>query len=302
MRIPEAVPPVGFSKPSKIDNARCYVRVNGGFGNQLFQYAFARHLCAAHGLQVDLDVSAYYSAEHLRVEHQRLYLDRLNLPIDFVRLPYWRYEIARRLNSLPGGVSRALTGLEFRKEGRQPDPAARSEWNGIVMNGTWQRPDWFHGSSNTICSELRDGLDIPEGPTFAENVISLHVRRGDYLNVGYMALLNYEVLLENARQFFKFRLSASFTFLVFSDDPDWCQEALAGPDVDVFRGDSLLEDFRAMARCQHHVIANSSFSWWAAYLNPKPDKIVCAPARWHSSGGSKQIGILPPDWHVLADT
>lgn len=280
----------------------CFIRVNGGFGNQLFQYAFARHLALAHGIDVVLDVSAYYDKNHVSKAHHRLYLDRLGLPIEFARLPAWRYEMARKLHDFPGALQRALTGLEFRKERNQPSRTEAAAWAGIVVNGAWQSELHFAKSSATICDELRRGIGAIELQREANNTISFHVRRGDYLSVGYMATIDYVRLLEAARNHFSSHASGPWRFLVFSDDSEWCRAMLPGDDVEIQTGGSMLDDFRAIANCGHHVIANSTFSWWAAYLNPEPDKIVCAPARWMADRSAQDIGILPPGWVELDDT
>lgn len=279
----------------------CFIRVNGGFGNQLFQYAVARHLGLAHGIPVVLDVSAYQSRKHKRTAHHRLYLDQLNLPIQFVSLPAWRYEAARKLHKFPGAIQRTLTGLEFRKERDQPGLDDPASWPGIVVNGAWQGEAHFAGSAPTISDELRRGIGRINGPLRDNGTISFHVRRGDYLAVDYMAKIDYPRLLDAARGYFQARSNGPWRFRVFSDDPDWCRTALPGDDVEVQPGGSMLDDFRAIANCAHHVIANSTFSWWAAYLNPSSDKIVCAPSRWMADRSARQIGILPAGWVELDD-
>ena len=117
----------------------------------------------------------------------------------------------------------------------------------------------------------------------------------------YMAKIDYPRLLESAREHFYACGSGPWRFQVFSDDPDWCRTALLGDDIEIQSGGSMLDDFRSIISCDHHVIANSTFSWWAAYLNPKPDKIVCAPSRWMADRTAHQIRILPEKWIELDD-
>lgn len=278
----------------------CFIRVSGGFGNQLFQYAFARNLKLSHGITAALDCSAYACPKHSQVAHQRLSLEAMDLPITFARLPARRYEVARRLHKWPGGFQRALTGLEFRKEINQPRLDRPEHWRGIVVNGSWQSDRWFKPSAPAILQDLRRGLAL-DNLTPRPGMISFHVRRGDYLKVGYMALLDYRALLDEARRHFRHVGDGDWTFLIFSDDPGWCREVLNGEDIVIRDRGDMLDDFRDMISCQHNVIANSSFSWWAAYLNANPYKVVCLPKRWRRSETSVEAGLVPAGWHVLDD-
>lgn len=284
------------------DEPACYIHVNGGFGNQLFQYAFARRLHLELGTNVKLDVCAYTQSSHLRKAHQRLVLDQLELPIEIVSLPLWSYELARKLHKCPGAMQRLLTGLEFRKENQPPDWATPASYDQVVINGGWQQLGCFAGSADQISAELREGLGVKQGVQQQSDTVSFHVRRGDYLDVDYMARLDYRSLLRNARAHFKSIGNRNWRFKVFSDDLQWCRKELEGDDLVFPTGVSMLEDFRDMISCEHNIISNSTFSWWAAYLNPNPEKIVCAPSRWMAGRGSRELGLLPDNWIELGDT
>jgi hypothetical protein len=92
-------------------------------------------------------------------------------------------------------------------------------------------------------------------------------------------------------------------FFVFSDEPKWVTEILVlhCPDlvlVEHNRGENSFNDMRLMSLCRHHIIANSSFSWWGAWLNPNPDKIVIAPSQWFVNGTDTR-DLVPPGWEWL---
>ena len=94
------------------------------------------------------------------------------------------------------------------------------------------------------------------------------------------------------------------SFFIFSDDIEWVKENLKCPQPAIYVSDYALEpheDLTLMSRCHHHIIANSSFSWWGAWLNPKEDKIVIAPPRWTNAVPSKHPNILPSSWIKLTD-
>lgn len=165
-----------------------------------------------------------------------------------------------------------------------------------------------HRIPDAIEPELRKHLtlcDVPTGQNLAvlrqiedtQSPVSLHVRRGDYTRVrgGKDALpLTYQ---RNAIHAIQQRVTNP-TFFVFSDDIAYCRQHLPRHAKVVFvdHNDVLNchEDLRLMAACRHNIIANSSFSWWGAWLNPNPDKIVCAPSIWRDEAISNQI--LPPNW------
>ena len=177
------------------------------------------------------------------------------------------------------------------------------------LNGYFQSERYFQGEAELIRRDFtfrnppagknREALrDIAS----AANAISVHVRRGDYVTNektnafhGVTPLSYYEracrIVLERSPQ--------APSFWVFSDDPDWCRSELALPGptsyVDWNSGPFAYEDMRLMSACRHHVIANSSFSWWGAWLNRNDDKVVVAPRQWFSAMEADDTRI-PHGW------
>jgi hypothetical protein len=132
--------------------------------------------------------------------------------------------------------------------------------------------------------------------------VSLHVRRGDYTlaaegNIA-LPLDYYHRAIDLIRQHFEDPI-----FFIFSDDIDFARQNLPTGMRQVFvEGNadfSSHEDLRLMAACQHNIIANSSFSWWGAWLNASPEKVVVAPRHWHLSRESTYVNLLPPAWHAI---
>jgi len=121
--------------------------------------------------------------------------------------------------------------------------------------------------------------------------VAIHIRRGDYVdNPFYVDLTKTDYYKDAIKQF------PDHKFLVFSDDINWCKGYLCNDRVDYSEGKSEYEDFNLMTRCKHQIIANSSFSWWAAYLNPNPNKKVIAPSvkNWHPDGVERTV--CPQEW------
>ena len=137
-----------------------------------------------------------------------------------------------------------------------------------------------------------------------QNAVSVHVRRGDYVKVASnlkhhgVCSVNY---YQNALSIIKEKVDQP-TFYFFSDDMEWVKSNLKVEAKVLYinhnTGDQSFEDIRLMSHCKHHIIANSSFSWWGAWLNPNKEKIVIAPKPWfeESRMENKTIEIIPENW------
>jgi hypothetical protein len=136
----------------------------------------------------------------------------------------------------------------------------------------------------------------------SQNSVCLHVRHGDYItdprvNVvhGIVGLDYYQRAMENLRR----RLSSP-SFYIFSDDPDWARDQLRPPGLTTCVAHNLgkcdHEDLRLMRACRHFIIANSSFSWWGAWLSTSPQKVVIAPEKWLRASYYSPTDIVPESW------
>lgn len=138
------------------------------------------------------------------------------------------------------------------------------------------------------------------------SAVSLHVRRGDYVSLsgankwhGVCSIGYYEAAIDQMIQ-----SVTSPIFFIFSDDITWCRENIILPEwVRVYyidhNGSRWHEDMRLMYSCHHHIIANSSFSWWWAYLWKNPNKIIVAPQKWLETDTSSTQNLIPPSWILL---
>lgn len=179
----------------------------------------------------------------------------------------------------------------------------------LYLAGYWQ----VHQYADAVAPQLRKELQLRQSAQgnnrrlldridAAPISISLHVRRGDYT---LAAQGNIALPLDYYRRAIDFmrRRWADPLFFVFSDDIAFARENLPPAIRTVFvEGNddfSSYEDLRLMAACQHHIIANSSFSWWGAWLNPNPAKVVVAPRHWHLSPESVYPDLLPEAWHAI---
>jgi hypothetical protein len=136
----------------------------------------------------------------------------------------------------------------------------------------------------------------------AVNAVSLHVRRGDYVADARINQIYGTCDLDYYQRCCALvggRVPNPHFFL-FSDDPGWVHDHLKLDFpltvIDHNGPDDGWQDMFLMSRCRHHIVANSGFSWWGAWLNSRPDKIVCAPANWYQSGKYDESTLVPSDW------
>lgn len=158
-------------------------------------------------------------------------------------------------------------------------------WPKMRLHGYFQNELYF----KDYRKEILEAFQIPWSPM--QNVVGVHVRRGDYLqHPTKHPVVTKDYLLDACLHFVGYR------YLFFSDDIQWCKEAFPGHEYS--EGKSALEDMSLMSSCEHQVIANSTFSWWAAWLNQNPDKVVIRPKIWFGPGNSglDSSQICPSSW------
>jgi hypothetical protein len=277
------------------------VRIHGGLGNQLFQYAIGRRLAIATGQSLRLE-TGQRNTNHLT----KFDLDRYNIVAT----------IAPRLESAllwrpPARLAQALRAHRFARRhrlfiqrGTEFCDELLTIGGNVYLVGCWQSERYFAQSADTIRAELT----LKQGPTgpnarFAEAIknresVFLHVRRGDYLTIPEMAADVVCNLDYYRRAWSKMKqLVPDAECFVFSDDIEWCKRSLSflgsATFVDHNTPEERHEDLRLMALCKHAIIANSSFSWWGAWLSRHERKVVVGPARCAESDSN----YLPPSWH-----
>jgi len=286
------------------------VHLMGGLGNQLFQYAAARQIAHRLHTTLKLDVTSFasdplrtYSLHPFRIHEQFASPKELAA----IRRPYesrlaWYMLRLSQVFHLPYGWT-VLQENHFRPF----DPRLMKVSGNVYLKGYWQSEKYFADIRDIIRREftLKHEPD-PVNRDMAELIgsvesVSIHVRRGDYvLNPdthrihGVCGLSYYQTCIDYIAE----RVDRPH-FFVFSDDAAWAQEnlRLAHPVTFVTHNNAAPhEDLRLMSLCRHHIIANSSFSWWGAWLNPNPAKIVLAPQRWFRQPGMDERDLLPKNW------
>ena len=280
------------------------VRLIGGLGNQLFQYAAARRL--AHMRKVDLKLDTLdFDGYPLRTYH----LNHFNIIEQFATAE----EIARYKSvTLASRLRRRFLPYRLQKWVRERqfsfDPEILKLSNDVYLEGYWQSKSYFKDieallrAELTVNSPLRNGNQGTVGRIQNTNSVSIHVRRGDYVTDpsarqihGLIPLDYYRAAVEEIAS----RIPDPH-FFVFSDDPAWARDHLRYSYpltfIDQNGVDQPHEDLRLMSLCQHHIIANSTFSWWGAWLSTNSSKIVLAPQHWFSAAERDTCDLMPSKW------
>ncbi len=262
------------------------IRMQGGLGNQLFQYALYETF-RAKGFETKVDISDYEDGR----ESRSLEIQKLGLkPETANRRDLRRYYADSSV--LTQRVFRYLFGRKKYYKERQYDFNPRVlEMTDGFLSGYWQSEKYFADAAavvrNKICFQDTDTeiMRRREEQIVSTNSVSVHVRMGDYLKAPELyAGICGEGYYKEAFAYIADRVNAA-VFYVFSDEPDKAKELFADYECHIVaenRGSDSYKDMYLMSRCRHHVIANSTFSWWGAWLDNRPDKIVITPQRWNN--------------------
>lgn len=286
-------------------------RLIGGLGNQMFQYAAGRALTLARGQSYKLDVTDFsgYSLHH-GFELDRVFnvCSQHASEVEIRSILGWQgWGSVRRLLA-----RRQLAPLRRRAFVVEPSFAY---WSGIssvptdcYLVGYWQSEKYFKSIADTLRQDF--SFKVPlwgrnaelAGEINRSNAVSLHVRRGDYMS-------NPKTLATHGLCTLEYYRSAMVhiaervhnpCFYIFSDDMSWVQNNLGAGFLCHYvahnNGKDSYNDMQLMSLCRHHIVANSSFSWWGAWLNPSVEKIVIMPAHWFARATLATDDISPAQW------
>jgi hypothetical protein len=287
------------------------VRLMGGLGNQMFQYAAARRMSLAHKMLLTLDISSFarwrdraYALHHFDIQEA--------------------FATPEQLRQVTGPAAKGMGRLAFRLRRRfrigydwtwihertlSPfDQRVLRPHRRVYLDGYWQSEKYFTDIADTIRREFT--LDLQPDPRTQEiadqiaatESVSVHIRRGDYVADPRKTLTRSVCTPAYYRRCVALvveRLVNPHLFL-FSDDPGWVAANMSFEcPVTLVSGSSPhreYADLQLMSACRYHIIANSSFSWWGAWLDPRPDKLVLAPRRWMNDPRVDDRDVVPAAW------
>lgn len=283
----------------------------GGLGNQLFQYACGRYLALQNKTTLKLDATGLSRDD-------RGIIRPYSLGVFNIQAGLATAEEIKQIKREPRGRWPKKIKHALKKHSIIPAknyiPEIDFSWEKILslrgnlyLGGFFQNEKFFDQIAETIRQDFTLKPELADfDPALTEKIkkslsVSLHIRRGDYASDEATRLLHGLQPLEYYRQAMEL-ISQKIDnpkYFVFSDDIAWCQKNLPMPPETIFvTGKKDYEDLTLMKQCRHHIIANSTFSWWGAWLNDNPDKIVIAPARWFADEklNEQTKNLVPGNW------
>jgi len=282
------------------------INLKGGLGNQMFQYACGRAISLRNEEKIKLDITGFERTKNMDTPRE-YYLSHFNIfcneiasggEIQILKYPLgivskgWRFFKVKILRQFNIGFI----------------PKIFNAKKSIYLDGFFQTEKYFIHCADTIRKEF--SLKEPMGQAaqaVASKIskepesVSLHVRRGDVArNVAtnpYAGITTPEYY-RKALEYIGSKLKKPHVF-IFSDDPKWVVENIKISFPSTVISSSGIPDYEEiilMSQCRAHIIANSSFSWWGAWLNPRPDKIVIAPKQWIRKMQWRHKDTVPKSW------
>ncbi|MEK9161478.1 MAG: alpha-1,2-fucosyltransferase [Patescibacteria group bacterium] len=282
------------------------IKLNGGLGNQLFQYSLGRKLSIKNNDIFKLDLSGFtkdnprsYSLGHFNIvenlakKEDVAKFNKKGLSKLFEKIkPYYKKSVIK------------YKGYDF-------DQNILKLSGNFYLDGYWQSEKYFKDIEGVIRKEitLKEPL-VDEHANLINNIknsnsVSVHIRRGDYAtNKKFSAVYNLldEEYYQRTVKFIAEKIKEP-KFFIFSDDIKWAKQNLNIPYPKIFVSDNSeikdYEELTLMSFCKHNIIANSSFSWWGAWLNTNIDKIVLSPDKWFNIGVGNTSDLIPENWIKL---
>jgi hypothetical protein len=289
----------------------------GGLGNQMFQYAFARSVSLKFNLPLCLDLSFLnrrdldhlpnfvyrnYDLSVFKFDHKTEKSKKKLDNIVVIEEPHFHYD-----NNIFTSISKELYPKKKLFHFLRFDNSSTKD---ILLEGYWQSPKYFNQFENIIRNDFtfNNQVHLIKDDRIHEllkkinnsNSVMLNVRRTDYLKddtyenlgIGYInSCISYmNTIVDNP------------SYYIFSDDIEWCRENIHIPNMTIvdhsYKGEKFSIYLQLMSQCKHFIIPNSTFAWWAAWLNYSQSKIVIAPKKWFNEGSRihDDKDLIPDSW------
>lgn len=288
------------------------VVLSGGLGNQIFQYAAGRALALKHSTNLVLNLSMLNRSDSA-VTPRNYELGSFRVLCDLELKP--PFPIWRWINKLMWILGPLNPWKFYNEKSSSYDPVLLLQPDGVTLFGYWQSYIYFSAISKQLISELQTSKPLSEKSIEVLDIINssksiaIHVRRGDYVSNSETSSFHGLMPLDYYTDAIDFALVKfpDATFFIFSDDQDWCKKNLAIEKtcfIDHNNVENSWEDLVLMSKCRHHIIANSSFSWWAAWMadnyQEAASHLVIAPKNWFKKAQEiNTIDRFPPHWVLL---
>lgn len=287
------------------------IKLQGGLGNQMFQYAFARVIAKNNRDLILIENSFFENVKRKKgFTYRKFELDIFDnyykIALDSDIATFYHLSIINKLKK--------KTGLCYPKIYNEPSfdfqINALSIKSPVYLEGYFQSYKYFKGNEVLIKEIFTFPVKLLDRinkellfKLKKHNTIAVHIRRGDYINDKVISEVHGNCGLEYYLEAIK-RFESNikdFTIVFFSDDINWVKEHFDDLPyskifVDNNKNDNSWKDMLLMSSCSHNIIANSSFSWWGAWLNSNPEKVVIAPKKWFAASDKNTRDLIPSEW------
>ena len=288
------------------------VQLAGGLGNQMFQYSLGLYLSKSNSSALGLDIRSYgrdtkrrYLLNYFECEQALVSVaDIRRLKYPFLGPSFFCYLL--RASTWNTGL---VLSRRVRERGLIYDPSVRSLPDNVLLQGFWQSEKYFYEVRSDLVHHfrlkggLRDSSTSYRDHICSVESVAVHVRRGDYVCGSAESAVHGVCPLSYYRSAYELVMARLLkpVFFIFSDDLNWAAENLRFYDNAIFVncGNSdvgACEELYLMSLCKHNIIANSTYSWWGAWLNQNLRKIVVAPRQWFNSPLYDSTDIIPASW------
>lgn len=272
-------------------------KLMGGMGNQMFQYAFARSMSLKTNKKLKIDLTFLNRRDLGENFIYRNYdLDIFNIRCDFIT------DKKDKSGFLP------IAEYCYEYSQRIVDDVTKSINHNIILEGYWQTPKYFKNHEDIIRSDMEfvDNIEKMEDPKILSmlndirnsNSVMVNIRRTDYLNTDYHGVIGNEYV-DEATKIIESKITSP-KYFVFSDDIEWCRSNINLENMVIvdheYSGKKFEVYLQLMKNCKNFIIPNSSFAWWAAWLNENEGKIVIAPKKWFSDQNRNTSDLIPENW------
>lgn len=284
-------------------------KITSGLGNQLFQFAIAKSLAEINNTCLYFDLR-YYNQDYATDTSRNFKLDHFNINYKILESSKTLVLLSKSTKLFPNRTFNPLFKLVREEHHHYDEKVLDAKAMFLYLNGFWQSEKYFYSTADTIRKELTFKENKYETFNhfkreilYSANPISIHIRRGDYVNhpefsktFGFVGLEYYTKAIEVMKDKFP-----DNRFFIFSDDQEWVKNNFPLREQDVFvknTGEHTdVDDLQLMSVCKHHIIANSSYSWWGAWLNNSKTKTVIAPQTWYKNQPTLNTkDLVPSSW------
>jgi hypothetical protein len=290
------------------------VKLYGGLGNQMFQYAAARRLSLFRNTPLKLDLSWYDNEKDSGTTGRPFELaDCFNIEAEVLANPTNLIVLNSddRIQKLKNHIIRRPYLIRQAEQKFNFDRSLLTAPSNSYLEGYWQSEKYFNDHANSIRTDLEFKPELDKenslilSKIISSESVSLHVRRGDYVSSASTNSFHGTTDENYYNQSIAMLRSKAknIRFFIFSDDIEWCKNNLRVPPESTFiahnTGVNSFKDMQLMSKCKHNIIANSSFSWWGAWLNRNKNKNIIAPKQWFNDATVNTSDLIPSGWVTL---